>query len=176
MRAAGLALILGLLAAPAAAEVVDAQANGFQVRETATVAASPDRVWAALVDLGGWWNPAHTYSGDAANLSLEPKARGCWCERLANGGSVQHMTVIYVAPGEALRAHGGLGPLQGQGLDGALTFAIKPEGAGSAVSLTYVVGGYMPGGAAQMAAPVDEVLGEQLARLKAYAEIGKPTL
>ena len=41
--------------------------------------------------------------------------------------------------------------------------------------LTYDVGGYAKGGLAEtLAAPVDKVLGEQVARLKKYVETGKP--
>ena len=38
---------------------------------------------------------------------------------------------------------------------------------------TYDVGGHAPGGLTGLAGPVDRVLGEQLARLKAYTESGK---
>src|SRR3546814_9802807 len=31
---------------------------------------------------GRWWNGAHSYSGSAANLRLEPVAGGCFCEAL----------------------------------------------------------------------------------------------
>jgi hypothetical protein len=58
----------------------------------------------------------HTFSRNAANLSLELHAGGCFCERLKNDGSVQHMQVVYVAPGEALRLRGALDPLQIEGV------------------------------------------------------------
>ena len=46
---------------------------------------------------------------------------------------------------------------------------------GTDVVLTYDFGGYAKGGLAEtLAAPVDKVLGEQVARLKKYVETGKP--
>ncbi len=170
-----LPLVLVLAAGPASAAIVDAQPNGFKVERTAAIAASPDKVYAALIQPGQWWTSEHTYSGDAHNLTLDPKAGGCWCEALPDGGSAQHMRVVYVDPGKALRVTGGLGPLQALGVAGALTWTIKPaSGGGVELTQTYVVGGYAPGGLAALAAPVDGVLGLQLARLKAYVETGRP--
>jgi uncharacterized protein YndB with AHSA1/START domain len=170
-----LPLALVLIAGPAAAAVVEATPNGFEVQATTHVAATPEAVYAALIRPSGWWSSDHTYSGDAANLSLEAKAGGCWCERLQGGGGVQHLVVVYAVPGSALRVRGALGPLQGLGVEGALTWTIKPAaGGGSDVTQTYVVGGFAPGGLAALAAPVDTVLGEQLARLKSSIETGEP--
>ena len=164
-----------LIAGPAAAAVVDAQPGGFEVKTTAAIAATPDRVYAAMTEPGRWWASEHTYSHDARNLSLEPRAGGCWCEALPGGGSVQHMRVVYADPGRMLRAAGGLGPLQGMGVQGALTWTLGPGPAGgTVVTQTYDVGGYAPGGLAALAPIVDRVLGEQLARLKAYVETGRP--
>lgn len=60
--------------------------------------------------------------------------------------------------------------MQGQGATGGLTFEIKAEGEGSALTWAYIVGGYTPGGLEAWAAPVDGVLSAQLANLKARAE------
>ena len=51
-------------------------------------------------------------------------------------------------------------------------FFDAPEG--TRVRLTYVVGGYRPGGLNAIALPVDYVIGEALARMKAYVETGAP--
>jgi hypothetical protein len=96
---------------PASAEVKSVTPNGFEAATTVTMSAPRDRVYAALGDVGRWWSPAHTFSRNAANLSLELHAGGCFCERLKNDGSVQHMQVVYAAPGEALRLRGALDPL-----------------------------------------------------------------
>jgi len=170
-----LPLILVLAAGPATAAVVDAQPGGFKVENTAVIAAAADRVYAALIQPGQWWSAVHTYSHDAHNLTLDPRAGGCWCEALPAGGSAEHMRVVYADPGKALRVVGGLGPLQGLGVHAALTWTIKPAPAGGVqLTQTYVVGGYAPGGLTLLSTPVDQVLGEQLARLKAYVETGRP--
>lgn len=66
-------------------------------------------------EVHAWWDAANSYSGDAANFYLEPRALGCFCEKLPGGGSIAHMQVVYVEPGAVLRMLGGLGPLQGMG-------------------------------------------------------------
>lgn len=159
------------LSSPALAEVKSATEAGFEVGAIVTVAASPDRAYAALIAPAKWWNAAHSYSGDAANLSIEPRAGGCFCEKLKDGGAVQHLRVVYVEPGRMLRLHGGLGPLQGEAAAGTLTWTIAAAPAGGAtITQSYVVGGYIRGGAAKLAAPVDAVLAEQLSRLKAHLD------
>ncbi len=92
----------------ASAEVVSAAANGFEVRETAHAAAAPDKVYAGLLLPAHWWNSDHTFSGSAANLTLDARAGGCWCESLPNGGSVEHLRVVFASPGKMLRMRGAL--------------------------------------------------------------------
>ena len=111
-----LGLLIALLMSTSPAEVVDSSASGFTSRNTVTVSAPPDAVYAALVDeVHEWWDAAHTYTADSTNLSLEAEAGGCFCESLPDGGSVQHMEVVYAEPGKTLRLRGSLGPLQGMG-------------------------------------------------------------
>lgn len=161
------ALSLAVAAAPGAAEVVKTSPVGFETRHVVTIAAPADRVWRTLVAPGRWWSSDHTYSGSAANLSLAPRAGGCWCERTGGGGSVEHMRVVQVQPGKLLRMIGGLGPLQREGATGALTITLAPaDGGTTRVTFNYVVGGFMAAGADTLAAPVDKVLGIQVERLK----------
>jgi uncharacterized protein YndB with AHSA1/START domain len=169
------AVFAGVMAmAPAArSEVVDAQTGGFTVRESVTIAAPPTRVWDALAHVGGWWDPSHTYSGDAANLSIVLRPGGLWQETLPDGGGVRHMVVL-AKPAHLLRLEGALGPLQALGVAGHLTFALEPSGGATTVTQTYDVGGHAPGGLDKLAAPVDRVLTEQLDRLKRYVETGSP--
>ncbi len=169
-NSAAMAVALALAAGPAGAAVVDAQANGFQVRLPASINAPPARVYAALGQVSRWWSSRHSFSGDAKNYSLELKAGGCMCEALPGGGSVQHLTVVRAVPGETLVLRGALGPLQTLGVEGAMEWSIKPSAGGSDVVLTFTVGGYAPGGLDKLAAPVDAVLGEQLARFKTFVE------
>jgi uncharacterized protein YndB with AHSA1/START domain len=161
------------LTTAAHAEVVDAQSNGFQVKRTAVLNATADKVYAALAQPSQWWNKDHTWSGSAANLSLAPMAGGCFCEKLPNGGSVMHMTVVYAQPGQGLRLFGALGPLQMSGASGHLGWTLAEKDGKTTLTQTYDVGGYMTGGLDKIAPVVDQVLGEQFDRLKAYVETGK---
>ena len=64
----------------ATAEVLSVAANGFEVRETAHAAAAPDKAYAEMLMPAHWWSSDHTFSGSAANLVLDARAGGCWCE------------------------------------------------------------------------------------------------
>ena len=171
---AALSLVLAA-AGPAWAEVKSATPNGFEVISIVTIAAPADRVYWALGEVGHWWSPSHTFSRDAANLSIKLRAGGCFCERLKDGGSVQHLQVVYAAPGEGLRLRGALGPLQMEGVDGTLSWILKPAEGGTSVTQSYVVGGYIRGGMEQWAPRVDRVLDEQLQRLKSFVEGNSPS-
>jgi uncharacterized protein YndB with AHSA1/START domain len=169
------ALAALVLAGGARAEVLDSQAWGFTVRETRVVAAPPARVWAALVRPAWWWSSDHTFSHDAANLTLDPVAGGAWLERLPSGGGVRHLTVVFVDPPTTLRLEGALGPMQALGAAGHLTFVLKAMGEATEVTTTYDLGGHAPGpgGLVALSTIVDRVLGEQADRLKTYAESGR---
>lgn len=159
--------------APAHAEVV-AEGAGFTVINTAEVSAPPPEVWARLLEPAEYWNGAHSFSGDAANMSLEAEAGGCFCETLPGGGSIEHMRVIAVMPGRLLRLGGGLGPLQSEGLAGALSWQLsETDAGGTKIEQIYVVGGHMRFDASTMAPAVDSVLKEQLTRLAAMKTIPK---
>ncbi|KRA82990.1 SRPBCC domain-containing protein [Altererythrobacter sp. Root672] len=155
--------------APAIAEVKSASEAGFVSHNEALVRASPEQAWAALIAPSQWWNSGHTYSGDAANLSLKAAAGGCFCERVpaksGPDGEVEHMRVIYMTPYSALRLRGGLGPLQSEPVNGVLTVTLKPEGEGTRIAFDYAVGGYMRMSMTEMAPLVDGVIGEQVQRL-----------
>lgn len=159
-------LLLLLLAAPAAAEVRNPSDTGFVSEHKLTIAAPPAKVWETLVQPARWWDAAHTYSGSAANLTLDARPGGCWCEKTAGGG-VEHMRIVYLAANDTLRMSGGLGPLQAMPVTAVLTVTLKPAGAGTELTASYAVAGPGLGG---IAAPVDGVLGGQWTRLKAAAE------
>jgi Polyketide cyclase / dehydrase and lipid transport len=150
----------------AAAEVVSSAPNGFEVRGTVHVVRAPDKAYAALLQPATWWSSDHTFSGSAANLSLDARAGGCWCESLPDGGSVEHMRVVYVAPGKIVRLRGALGPFQGLGVDGAMTWSVKAAAGGADISFTYTLGGYAKEGFDGLSKAADRVLGEQLERLR----------
>jgi uncharacterized protein YndB with AHSA1/START domain len=177
-RGAGILVpvLLVLLGAGAGrAAVVDTTQAGFLVRSEAVVHATPDSVYRALTGrIGAWWDSEHTFSGDARNLSLDATPGGCFCETLPQGGGVRHLTVVFASPGRTLRLTGGMGPLQGAGVAGSLTWILSPAPEGTKVRLDYSVGGYFPGGLPALAPAVDAVLGGQLARLARFVETGRP--
>ncbi len=156
------------------AEVLKSAEAGFTARNVVTIAAPPDAVWAALIAPARWWNPAHSWSGKAANFSLDARAGGCFCEALANGGSVEHQHVVFANPGKLLRLRGGLGPLQGEAVSAVMSWELKADGEGTQLTQTYAVGGYVDGGLNGWSAPVDGVVREQLERLERLIESGSP--
>src|SRR5260221_4091522 len=138
-----LAILFAIVAAPLRGEVIESTAAGFLVRNTAAINAPPATVYTALTDgVGGWWDPVHTFSHDAHNLSIDAKPRGCFCERLPDGGGVHDMTVVYASPGKLLRLTGAIGPLQEAALTGTMTWNLSQAGGGTAAELSFTVGGF----------------------------------
>jgi hypothetical protein len=169
------AALVCALAQVAAAEVADSAASGFTVKIAVQIHASPADVYSRLVhNVGDWWNSAHSFSGDAHNLTIDDRPLGCFCEKLAGGGGVRHMEVVFASPGKMLRMSGGLGPLQGLATAGSMTFAFAPAEGGTKLEVTYTVVGYTPQGMNTWAAPVNAVWTEQMTRLKNYIETGNP--
>lgn len=173
LSAAALAGLM-LFAGPAQAEIVESAPGSFVTRDTAVVSADPQAVWLQLISPGNWWTDSHTWSGDAANLTITPQGGGCFCERIpateADGavgleGSVQHMVVLQAFPRKVLRMRGALGPLQSEPVEGVLTITLKPMEKGTRILWEYVVGGHMRYEAATIAKAVDGVMSQQLAAL-----------
>jgi uncharacterized protein YndB with AHSA1/START domain len=162
-----------LLVGTANAEVRDTRDGAFRIETSVSSSAPPAAVYAALGKVAKWWDSAHTWSGSARNLNLELRAGGCFCEKLANGGSVQHARVIFAQPGKMLRLTGALGPLQDMAVTGVLTFTLAPEGTGTRITMSYGVSGSLSMEAAKLAPLVDQVMGGQLERLRGYANAGK---
>jgi len=165
-----------LITTPAFAEVKSQSETGFVVGHTAEVLAKTDDVWKRLLVPKDWWNPAHSWSGKTDGFYIDAQAGGCFCELLqdkaADGsikprGSVEHMRVLFTDPGKVLRMSGALGPLQSEAMQGTLTIAMEPlkGGAGTKISLSYVVGGYMRYKVADIGPAVDAMLGDQFQRL-----------
>jgi hypothetical protein len=166
---------LALAAQPAAAEVKDAAGDHFTVRGSVDTTADSKAAWLALIAPGKWWDKAHTWSGDAANLTLTPQGGGCFCERIPEddsggriglAGSAQHMVVLQAEPMKVLRMRGGLGPLQSEPAEGVLTITLKAlDGGGARIAWEYVVGGYMRYETPKIAKAVDGVLAQQFGHL-----------
>jgi uncharacterized protein YndB with AHSA1/START domain len=161
--------------AHANAAVTASGPSGFVSEHELTIAAPRQRVFHALTaEVQRWWDAAHSYSGDAASFALDATAGGCFCERW-NGGSVVHMTVVFVEPDRQLRMLGGLGPLQAMAVSGSMTFTLDDDGGGGTrLHYRYAVGGWAPAGLQALAGPVDQVQLGQLLRLQRYVETGSP--
>jgi hypothetical protein len=153
------------------ATVVDSTQSGFTVRHEKIMMVNADTLYTIFTkQIDKWWDPEHTWSGKAENVYIQPYVGGCFGERWENGGATSHMNVIYTDPGKIFRMSGGLGPLQSYAVTGILTLEIKAYGDESRVSLTYAVGGYIPGGVNSLAEIVDQVLGGQFGRFVKFAE------
>jgi hypothetical protein len=166
------AALLAAISSPAFAEVKAASDTGFNSVHIATVKATPEEIWTRLLTPKDYWNKAHSWSGSTAGFYIDAQANGCFCElfqeadvngKLNTVGSVEHMRVLFAHPGKVLRMQGALGPLQSEAVIGTLTVAMEPtkDKAGTRVSFSYVVGGYMRYTVAEIAPAVDKVLGEQ---------------
>ncbi len=170
-------ILLGLsllVASPAAAEVVSTSANGMEVRQRFDLALSPAQAFAAFGHIEKWWSKDHSYSGDAARLSLTLRPGGCFCEKLDGGGGIEHLRVTYVQPGERVVLTGSLGPLLYLATAGVMDLQFEKAATGTRVTMTYRVAGFASGGADKMAPIVDQVLKEQMTRFKDYAAGAKP--
>lgn len=166
-------LTIALLLCPiwAHAEVANSSANGFTVRLSFPIQAPPAEVYRKLIhNVGDWWNPEHTFSGDAHNLSIEEKPMGCFCEKLPDQGGVRHLELVYFAPAKTLVFTGALGPLQSLAAAGSMAIQFVPAEGGTKLGVSYAVVGDQPGGMNTWAAPVDAMLTEQFTRLKNYIE------
>jgi hypothetical protein len=164
-RTIAVVLFAFALAHVAVADIADSGTTGFTFKTTLNIQAPPETVYKQFLAIGNWWDPNHTYSGDAHNLSIEQKAMGCLCETLPNGGAVRKMIVM----------SGGLGPLQSLAATGTMKIVLSPAGDGTKLDVTYSVGGYLPAGMNTFASPVNEVLMGQFARFKSYVETGSAT-
>jgi hypothetical protein len=148
---------------------VSASDNGFEVREAVTLVVPPDDAFSSFQEVGSWWDPQHTYSGKAENLSLNLVPGGCFCERFSKGGGIEHLHVTYVEPGSRAVLSGSLGPLLYEATTGVMDVQVKKVAGGAQVVLDYKVAGFAKGGAAKLAPAVDQVLAAQLKRYREYA-------
>lgn len=170
LKALIVAAALTLTAAPASAEVVSRSADGFVLRFAVGVEAAPEDVVTAVSELPQWWDPAHTYTGDSANLSLAFEEGGCWCETLADGTVFEHALVTGITA-DRVTMDAALGPLHDRATKAELTFGSGPENRGRLVTIDFVVEG--PGLGA-MADGVNMVMDQAFDRLIHQIEYGEP--
>jgi uncharacterized protein YndB with AHSA1/START domain len=157
-----------MLALPVHAEVKDASASGFTIENSAVVPVDASTAWQALVgSVDSWWPKDHTWWGRASRLSIDARAGGCFCEVIGDR-QAQHMQVVFADPQRLLRMIGGLGPLQGMGLSGALEWRLTAVDGGTRITLWYRAGGYAPDDLGKLAHAVDSVQALQLGGLANY--------
>ncbi|GAA0640179.1 ATPase [Brevundimonas lenta] len=167
---AGLVAAFGLLTASAAdAEVVARTADSFTLRYEVGAGIDPGDIPGTLVDVGRWWDSAHTYSGDAANITVDLTPGGCWCEKLADGTQFEHARVVSVEPARIV-FEAPFGPLKGKATSAVLTVTWPPANRGWTPTWVMTVEG--PGLGA-MADGVDGVMGAGFQRWMRYLERGE---
>ena len=157
--------MIALMGTSDQAEILDSAANGFTLSNAIAVAVDPDETYQALVGrVDQWWPKDHSWWG--GTFTIDPVAGGCFCER-KGAQQAQHLRVTLVDPGKLVRMTGGLGPLQGMGLDGVLEFRLEAlETGGTTVTMYYRVGGYTTDDLSQFAPVVDQVQALQIGGLK----------
>lgn len=163
------AAVLALCATPASAEVVARTADSFTLRYAVGAEIAPEDIPGALEALPKWWDSAHTYSGSAANLSLDLTPGGCWCEKLADGTDFDHGRTVSVTP-DSFVFNAPFGPLRGKTTKAELTVTWPGANRGWTPTWTMVVEG--PGIGA-MADGVDGVMGAGYQRWLHYLEYGE---
>jgi hypothetical protein len=164
-RIVSIAFLL-LLSAPISAELVQSAEYGFTVSHSIMTRAEPFVAYRTMTSqIDQWWSADHSHSGEADNLYVKLERGGCFCEKLPNGGRVEHLRLIYFSPGSELRFDGALGPLQTMAVQGRMIWKIETADEGSKVTFIYKVFGHPEGGLTGIAPAVDGVIGEQLGRL-----------
>ena len=169
LRRIGLLALLALGGVPLArAEVTAAAPDHFTLRHEAVSSLPPDALWARLTEPAAWWSSAHTYSGDAANLSLDTRPGGLWSEAW-EAGTVAHGRVLFARDGRTLRLDAPFGPLQGMAVSTVWTVTLTPEADGTRVRFDVVANGSERSGLDALAPAVDSVFTEAIGRLASPA-------
>lgn len=151
-------------------QVILVAEHGFIVENTVTTEHSSDQLWRGLIqDVDLWWPKDHSWWGKEGTFNIDPKAGGCFCE-VAGNKSAEHMRISFVEPNKLLRMTGGLGPLQGMGMNGALDWKFASQEGKTVVTLTYRVTGIHTESFQQLAEIVAKVQGIQLGSLISHVE------
>jgi hypothetical protein len=150
-------ILLLVLPLTAIADVVDSSSNGFTINIEREVKVAPNTAYQQFSQIGEWWIADHTYFGKSANMTLDLKAGGCFCE-IEGGKQVLHMTVTFVHPNNEVRMAGGLGPLQMMGISGGMSWKFEAlDNGNTKITHRYQVSGSIKGGVGKLATIVDKV-------------------
>ncbi|MCW8092106.1 SRPBCC domain-containing protein [Alteromonas sp. ASW11-130] len=161
-------LALSLFAAYVNAKVLHVDNTGFIIQNEIETPHSSKKVWYALInDVDEWWPKDHSWW--KGTFTISSSAGGCFCEKKGKQ-QAQHMQITFVDPMKMLRMAGGLGPLQGMGVYGALNWKFEKTESGTKVTLSYYAQGYRPDGFEDLAPIVAKVQNQQLNALKAFVE------
>lgn len=166
------ATLIAVAATPAAAQVVERSADHFVLRYEIDLESPPEDMWASLQDIGQWWDGAHTYSGDATNLSLSLEPGGCFCETLPDGSTFEHGRVVEADPETGVLLDAPLGPLKGKTTMArwSVGWTGSPDVRGWRLVITYVVRGE---GVGAWADGVDSVMRGQYGRFTHFLHYGE---
>lgn len=144
----------------AAGGVTESSSDGFTISLSQESQRSDAELWQRLQHPEIWWSSAHSWSGDAANMSVEMRAGGCWCERVGDG-VVVHGRILRIDAGRAVLFDAPLGPLNEAAVSTRLSWRVENQ----RVVWRYQVFGALPMPVEQLAPLVEGVLAEQLRRL-----------
>lgn len=163
--------MLALMTQDAAAEPPAAfEVQGFRSQIVVEIGAPVAEVFdAATGDISGWWD--HSFSGNPAELVIEPRFGGRFYERVVAGeaGGALHATVIYVDPPTRLRLDGPLG-LSGRAVHLVSSWTLSEAQGGTLFTVDLSLAGEVD---ADLAAAVTNVWDHFIReRLKAYVEAG----
>jgi uncharacterized protein YndB with AHSA1/START domain len=149
------------------ADVTHSSPHAFTVTNSITVGKDPALIHRTLTaHLGEWWVSSHTWSGDSANLSIRLEEGGGMYESLPDGGMVEHLRLLYAAPGKEYRWAGALGPLQSMSVNGRFIWTVEPVEQGHRVVFTYHVWGFDTDGLDAIAPAVDGMMKETIGALE----------
>lgn len=160
--------VAALLPGLAGAEIKQASPDGVIFEHRFELSAAPADAWAVLVHPERYWPNDHTWSGNAANMSLKPEAGGCFCEQW-DGGSAEHGRVVMAMPGKLLRFRGSLGPFQEMAVTGIMTVTLTATATGTTAVVTYRISGDASHKLDAFASVVDGVVRQQFAGFAALA-------
>lgn len=191
----GLLVVAIFCCMPVVAKIDNQGKQHFVVKHEFMVEQSLNVVFERFKQVSKWWEGEHSFSGNAANLYFDFDKERCFCEKMPNGGFVEHLQVIHVSDQKKVVFSGGLGPLQEHAVSGKLIWRFtehekavqdnaehgnakqgntEQESAKQSnqvkVSVEYRVFGHVVGGMEQWPKAVDFVLGVQVKRLKGLLE------
>lgn len=170
----GLATLV-LYSPMSAAEVTQVSQIGFVVTNKVSVPVNAEQAYSIFIsDVDKWWPKDHSWWGQEGTFSIDAQAGGCFCE-IAGSRSAEHMHIVFVDPQKTLTMTGALGPPQGLGLTGALTFQFTAKDNHTTVSMTNSVHGIFDGDFEQLANIVDQVQSMQINGFKQRVLNQNPT-